>query len=128
MFSRIRYAAHVLSSSPVNPYEHPDIAFEDEEPVEINRVSKAIGGLVEIVVVSFVIGIFAVPVLTRMWPLHTIANANETTAVIASILGMLTLHFFERIKSAIGNHLKIGEKVAPYFGHKISEAYKTLRG
>lgn len=128
MFSRIRYAAHVLSSSPVNPYEHADIAFEEEKPVETNRVSRAIGGLIEILVVSLVIGTIAAPLFVRLWPVHPTANVNHITAVVASIITMLFMHFFERFKSEIGKHLKIGQKVAPYFGHKITEAYKILRG
>jgi hypothetical protein len=126
MFSRIRYAAHVLSSSPVNPYEHADIAFEEEKPVEITRVSRIIGGLIEVIVVSLVIGTIAAPLFVRLWPIH--ANVNSMTAVVASILAMLFTHFFERFKSEIGNQLKIGQRVAPYFGHKITEAFKILRG
>ena len=128
MFSRIRYAAHVLSSPRVDPYEHADIAFEEEKPVEITRVSRAIGGLLEIIVVSLVIGIFAAPLLTRVWPFRITANVNETTAIIAAILGMLAMHCFERVKSEISKHLQIGEKIAPYFGHKIAETYKIIRG
>jgi hypothetical protein len=128
MFSRIRYAAHVLSSSPVNPYEHADIAFEEEKPVEITRVSRAIGGLIEIIVVSLVIGTIAAPLFVRLWPAGPIANVNHMTAVVASMLAMLFTHFFERFKSEIGNRLKIGQRVAPYFGHKITEAFKILRG
>ncbi len=128
MFGRIRYAAHVLSSSPVNPYEHADIAFEEERPVEITRVSRAIGGLVEIVVVSLVIGLFAAPLLVKLWRFPTSASLNHVTAFVASILAMLFSHLFERFKSAVGNRLGIANRVAPYFGHKISEAFKTLRG
>ena len=57
-----------------------------------------------------------------------IVDMNRTTAVIASILGILAAQFYEQIKNAIGSHLKIGEKIAPYFGHRITETYKTLRG
>ncbi len=128
MFSRIRYAAHVLRSSPINPYDHADIAFEEEQPVEVTRVSRIIGGMIEVIVVSLVIGLFAAPLLTRLWPLHTVANVSERTAIVAAILGMVFMHFFERIKSEIGNRLKIRDKVAPYFGHKITSAYRTIRG
>src|ERR1700688_2801907 len=105
MFSRIRYAAHVLSSSPVNPYEHADIVFEEERPVEITRVSRAIGGLIEVIVISFVIGVFAAPVLVRPWRLPTSMNVNHLTAFLASLLGMLFTHFYDRFKSEIGNRL-----------------------
>jgi hypothetical protein len=128
MFSRIRYAAHVLSSPRVSSYEHADIGFEEEQPILVSRASRAIGGIVEVIVFSFVIGIFAAPLLTRVWPFHRILDANRTTAVIASTLGILATLLYERFKTEIVNRLKVGEKIAPYFGHKVTEAYRTLRG
>jgi hypothetical protein len=126
MFNRIRYAAHVLSSSPVDPYGQPDIKFEKEQPVETTRVSRYIGGLIEVLIVSLVIGIIAAPPLARLWPARTF-DLNRTTAVVAAILGMLAMHYFEKFKAAIGRRLKIGEKLAPYFGHRITRTITTLR-
>lgn len=128
MFSRIRCAAHVLSPQRVDPYVHADIAFEAEKPLEVSRASRLIGGLVEVIVISLAIGLFAVPPLSRLWPLRTVANAQHATAIIASILGISAMFFFEKLKAEVQKHLNIGERVAPYFGHRITEAYKILRG
>ena len=127
MFNRIRYAAHVLSSSPVDPYRHPDIKFEQEQPVETSRASRIIGGLIEVLIVAFVIGAIAAPFLTRFLPIRTIADVSRTTAIVAAILGMLVMHFFENFKTAIARRLKIGARVAPYFGHRITRTIRTLR-
>jgi len=127
MFSKIRYAAHVLSSSPANPYERPDITFEAEEPVEVTRVSGAIGGLIEVIVVSFLIGIFAAPLLVRLWPARPVANLDHLTAVVAALLAFLASNLFERFKAHIAGSLKIGQRIAPYFGHKIANTSKILR-
>lgn len=126
MFNRIRYATHVLSSSHVDPCEQPDIGFEQERPVETSRVSRYIGGLIEVLIVSLVIGAIAAPPLARLWPTRMF-DLNRTTAVVAAILAMLATHYFERFKAAIGRRLKIGERVAPYFGHRITRTIKTLR-
>jgi|SRR5579864_5218250 len=127
MFNRIRYAAHVLSSTPVNPYERLDIAFEEEKPVEVTGASRIIGGLIEIVVVSILIGTISVHFLGHLWPVRTVAHVNEATAIIAAILGMLAIHFFEQFKAELGRRLRIRDKVAPYFGHRITHAIRILR-
>ncbi len=128
MFNRVRHAAHVLSSSPVDPYEHPDIAFEEEQPVETNRVSRSIGGLIEIMLIGFVIGTFAAPLLARLWPLTKVAaDVNRTTAILAAILGMLAMYCVDKFQAEIRRQLNIGDTIAPYFGHRISRTIKILR-
>ncbi len=127
MFSRIRYAAQVLSSSPASAHERPDISFEEERPVEVTRASKIIGGFIELFVVSIAIGAIAAPFLVRFWPAQKMANVNELTAIVAAMVAMLFTHFFERFKEQIATHFRIGERVAPYFGHRITEAIRTLR-
>jgi len=128
MFNRIRYAAHVLSSSPVNPYEHADIRFEEERPVEITRVSRSVGGIVEVILFSFVIGTFAAPLLAHLWPLSKVsADVNRTTAILAAILGMLAMYCIDKFQAEIRRHLKIGDRVAPYFGRRIARTIKILR-
>ena len=128
MFSRIRYAAHVLSSSPVNPYEHAGIAFVEEKPVRITRVALAIGSFIEITIVSFIVALVASPLVTRVWPGKQVAGVNSLTAFVASMLGLLGYIFFERFKSEIASRLRIGQRIAPYFGHKITDAIRILRG
>jgi hypothetical protein len=127
MFSRIRYAAQVLSSSPVAPHENPDIAFEEEPSVAVSKLSRAIGGFLELFVVSVVIGFIAAPFLGNLWPVKTFSGANRVTAVIAAILALLVSQTFERVKIQLGSQLRIGERIAPYFGHKIAAAIRTLR-
>jgi len=130
MFNRIRYAASVLFPSPVNPLEEPDITFEEEKTPEITRVSRAIGFVFEVAVIagaSFVIGVFVAPLFAGFWPTKTVASVGTTTAVIAAILAFLSGHLLEKMKSAIGNQLKIRVRVAPYFGHRITRTVQIIR-
>lgn len=127
MFNRIRYAAHVLSSPQADPYGQPDVRFEAEESVEVNRISRRIGGLVEVFIIGSVIGIVAAPILVHVWPLRTIENVSNATAVVAAIVGILISQFFEKVKTEVVSRLHIGERIAPYFGHKITNAVKVLR-
>lgn len=128
MFNRIRYAAAVLSSSsPNNPYERSDIAFEEEKAPEVSRVSRFIGVVIEVLVITFGIGVFVAPAVARLWPARTVANVSTTAAVVAALLTFFSVQLFERFKVKLGAHLKIGEKVAPYFGHRITHAVKIIR-
>jgi hypothetical protein len=139
MFNRIRYAAHVLSLPKSDPYQKPDILFEEDRPEETGEVSRSIGGLIEVLLMSFVIGAIevllmsfvigaiAAPPLAHVWPMRTIANADRTTAVLAALLGMAVMYSYERFKILFVVRLKIGARIAPYFGHRITRAVRTLR-
>jgi hypothetical protein len=128
MFNRIRYAAHVLSSARVDPYKQPGIRFEEERVVDSTRISRAVGGIVEVILFSFLIGTFAAPVLAHLWPLSKVsADVNRTTAILAAILGMLAMYCVDKFQAEIRRHLKIGDRVAPYFGHRFTRTVRTLR-
>jgi hypothetical protein len=125
MFSKIRHASQVLSSVPKNPREEPDIVFEEQAPEEISFISKMIGGLVEIYILVVVVGIIGAPVFSKFVPVH--ADTTTKTAILAVVLS-LTLHqMWNGINESVRKRLKIGEKIAPFFGHKIVRAMKILR-
>jgi hypothetical protein len=129
MFTRIRYAAQVLSSSGANPWHTPDIVFEEKPTAVISKLSIALGNLIELMVISVVIGLLAAPFIGGLVPLRkVISDVNHLTAVIATVLTFLATQWFEKIKEQIGKRLGIGEKVAPYFGHRIARTYRILRG
>jgi hypothetical protein len=127
MFTRIRYAAQVLSSCPAPGHDRPDIVFEEVKPIEASRASRMIGNFIEIFIVSLLVGSIAAPLLFRLWPTQNFADVNRLTAVVAAMVAILLSQLFEHFKAQVGRHLRIGERVAPYFGHKITDAIKTLR-
>ncbi len=126
MFSRIRYAARVLSYSPpkVDNYDEPDIVFEEEPREELTKLSKVIGSLVEVFLVSLTIGLVSAPVIHRLFPAKEKVGLATATGIAAAILAFIAQHFLADLRLK----LKIGERVAPYFGHKILRTVQTLRG
>lgn len=130
MFSRIRYAARVLSYSPpkVERCDEPDIVFEEEPRLGISKVSKAIGTFIEILIVAVPIGTVAFPVIHFLFPDKESASLATITGIAAAFLSILGYHILERINVIIRLKLKIGERIAPYFGHKITRTVQVLRG
>jgi hypothetical protein len=130
MFSRIRYAARVLSYSPPKPdrSEVPDIIFEEEQPrAEVGRISSFIGTSIEILVVSTIIGMLSAPMVTRFLS-HEHANVLTAVGFLASLLAFGAHRLIEDLNKHIRLQLRIGERIAPYFGHKISRTFQMLRG
>jgi hypothetical protein len=130
MFSRIRYAAKVLtySAPKVSRFDEPDIVFEDESRPEVTKLSKVIGSLVEILLVSVAIGLVSAPLVHGIFPAKERAGVATITGVIAALLAFLSQHFLSDLNNRIRLKLKIGEKLAPYLGHKILKTMHTLRG
>ena len=130
MFSRIRYAARVLSYSPpkVDKCDEPDIVFEEEQRLEIGSVSKVIGTFIEIVILSVAVGTFAFPAIHFLFPAKENASLATITGITAAFLSMLGYHMLERLNIILRLKLKIGERIAPYFGHKITRVVQALRG
>jgi predicted ABC-type exoprotein transport system permease subunit len=127
MFSRIRHASQVLSSSsPKNLSEEPDIIFEEQASEEVSTVSRRIGVFIELFVLTIVVGFVGAPLFARHLPIH--ADATTTTALVAVILTYVGHQMWNTVNEKIREHLKIGERIAPFFGHKIVRAMKTLRG
>ncbi len=130
MFSRIRYAARVLSYSPpkVDKCDEPDIVFEEESRPETNNISKVIGTFIEILVVSVTVGMVAFPVVHFLFPAKQNASLATITGIAASVLSIVGYHILDKLNVSLRLKLKIGERIAPYFGHKILRTIHTLRG
>jgi hypothetical protein len=130
MFSRIRYAARILSYSPpkVDKCDEPDIVFEEESRLEASKISKYIGTSIEILAISVTFGLIAVPAVHFLFPAKENASLATITGIAASILSILFYHILDRLNVIVRLKLKIGERIAPYFGHKITRTVQALRG
>jgi hypothetical protein len=130
MFSRIRYAAKVLSYSPpkTSEFDRPDIVFEDVSPPEVTKASMRIGTFIEILVVSIVVGAISGPTISRLFPGKPQSGLMAITGMAASFLAIMSHKLIRDLNDHIRLKLKIGEKIAPFFGHKIMRAVRTLKG
>jgi hypothetical protein len=129
MFSRIRHAIKVLTYAAPKPdrFEAPDIVFEEQEREHAGRISLAIGTGIEIVLVSSIIGLLSAPIVTRVLS-HEHASVLTAVGFLASLLAFGAHRIIDDINKRLRLQLRIGERIAPYFGHKISRTVQTLRG
>jgi hypothetical protein len=130
MFSRIRYAAKVLSYSrpKVSKFDDPDLVFEEQYQSQVSKASARIGEFIEILIVASGVGFFVGPALLRIFPAKPTASLLTITGITVSIVSILANRVIEDINTRIRLQLKIGERLAPYFGHKITKAVQILRG
>jgi hypothetical protein len=129
MFTRIRYAAHVLSSptTALQPHERPDIVFEDAKPQEVTAASKRIAKLIEILLISLLVSSVSVHFISAFFAQKN-ANLTGITATMAALLAIVLDHLRATINSKIGEKLKIGERISPYVGHRLARTYRIIRG
>ena len=130
MFNRLRYTARVLSPSfPEKPKacDTPDITFEHENPIEVSRVSLVIGSLLGVFAVSLGVGEI-VYLIASAFPKVTTHSATTISAIAAGLLAILWQHVVNGVHARLLEHLKVGERIAPYFGRKITRTIQALRG
>ncbi|HXN52320.1 MAG TPA: hypothetical protein VN943_10310 [Candidatus Acidoferrum sp.] len=129
MFNRIRYAIKVLSyrSPELSPYDQPDIVFESESPQETTKLSKTLGSFVEVMLVSVAIG-FITGWVYRLMPGKGHTGIATITGIGAALLAFLSQRVIADLDYRLRLKLRIGDKLAPYLGHKILRTVRTLRG
>src|SRR5882672_699049 len=127
MFSSIRYAAHVLSHSPKpDPYTQPDIIFKEEEDQEVSKISRFISNSIGFFAVAVVFGASSAFIIKKL-PVVKSQNVTVAVGIFAIILSQVWHHFAQVIQNRIQGALRIGERIGPYFGRKITKAVRILR-
>jgi len=129
MFNRIRYAAHVLaySAPKPDPYNHPDIVFVEQKEPEVSKVSRVISSFIGLLTVGLAFGSLSA-FFWKVLPLHT-TNQNSAVAVgvLAVILSQVWAIFHQKLQAHLDQTLRVGERIAPFLGHKITRAIEILR-
>lgn len=130
MFTKIQYTARVLASSfPEKPHPRdvPDIIFEKEDPIKVSKISSVIGSLLGVFVLSLAVAMVSSKLIAA-FPKMTTHGVTTITAIAAGFLALLWQHFVSDVHKKLEAHLRVGERIAPYFGHKIARTISVLRG
>jgi hypothetical protein len=126
MFTRIKYAARVLSSPNKNQFEEPDIVFQEEKAPQVSAISTRIAGFLEVLVVSifltWVLALFHV-----VLPFEQTAKLNGPTATLVFIFVVIVQQIWGKLHSVIGTRLQIRDRIAPFFGRRLTRVVTTLR-
>jgi hypothetical protein len=127
LFSRIRLLVQAVRSEAPDLASTPDFVFEAEEPEKLSRVSLAIGGLIEVSAIAFFGGWlghrFAQLLLSGSSP-----QLSTVSGIAGAFLGVAGLQCVDALNRRIQLRLRLGERLAPFFGHKVEEACRVLKG
>ena len=126
MFRHIREAARILSYRDKLAL-HPDQREPKESYVTVRPAGKKITNFIELIVLSLGLGFFGFRALDLVMPHHEILSSRSVSQLVTAGLSLLAYVILERGKNSFLLRLNIGHRLAPYFGHKIDRAYKTLR-
>jgi len=128
MFNRIRYAAHVLAytAAKPDPYNHPDIVFVEQKAQEVSKVSRVIASSVGILTVSLAFGSLSA-FFWKVLPLHTAKNSVVAVGVLAVIFSQVWSIIHQKMQAHLDQTLRVGERIAPFLGHKITRAIEIIR-
>ena len=129
MFSRIREAVRILTYR--EPQGGPDHVTVERVAISVPRFGKFIAGFFEVTLGAYAIGYLAGHISTRIDKLipPTRSLSVTTLAGAVSFLLVYLLHSFRAdIEAKLRAHLNLTELLAPYFGHRLENAARILKG
>ena len=128
MFSHIREAVRIVSYHETQG--GPDIVIRERIEPTVPVAGKHIARFFEIIVVVYVIGRIAGPLgykLGHLIPARTLAMTSVAGALGA--LMMLMVDWLRTdIQQKISLHINLGNTLAPFFGRRLDNMFRILRG
>jgi len=92
-----------------------------------SRSSKFIGRLIELGVM-LAIGAAIGYAVHLFFPQKQTASIGPIAGALGSLLTLALDHPVGNIMASVRKYLRIGERVAPYFGHRIESTHQVLKG
>lgn len=128
MLRRVRETIRILRKPSENLFTKPDIVFSEEPEVRTSGISRVIGGFIEVAVLAFAAGYVGSLVGHALFPKQTGFSVGTLSGIVAALLSLLGYQCLHVLNSKLQLRLKIGERIAPYFGHRLGRTYRTLKG
>lgn len=126
MFSRLRETIRIVSYK--HKPLHPDLLSDDGDEVQVSKTSSRIGNIIELNIIGVVTGFVGHYIYNLLSGHRTSLSAGTLVGIAGAAVALLLIWFFDSLNHTIQLSIKLGEKLAPYFGHKIEEAVRTLKG
>jgi len=132
MFTRLRETVRILSYHEPNTGPHgPDVHFVVQEPQHFSKTRLNVAKLVQAVLAVYIVGKLATPCTTALEKLLQGHHPPTATSVAGGIGALLIFggHWLrQRIEGAIQKRVRLEEILAPYFGRRLENAIRTLKG
>jgi hypothetical protein len=128
MFSRIREAIRIIGYREPN-CEAPFVIQEHIEPPPPSVTGRRIAYLIQVAFAIYIIGRVSGPIgkeLILLLPGHAV---SLTVAGGTGALLMWTIDWLRNdIQTKLRLHLNLDDKLAPFFGHKLENVFRVLKG
>lgn len=129
MFSRIREATLILAYR--EPESGEDAVIVEHKPASFPAAGKVISQVIEVFALvyslAFVAGRVGEHLNKLIPPMRSVST--ETLAGAVGVLLVMTLHSVrDDIEKKIRARINLSELLAPYFGHRIDNTLRTLKG
>ena len=132
MFTRLRETYRILSYREPNEGPHgPDVHFVRHEPERFSKVRLSVANLVQVSVVVYVISNLATPFSNAFEQLLRGHHAPTVTSVAGGLGALLVFAFHwlrQQLEGAIQKKVRLEEILAPYFGRRLENTIRTLKG
>jgi hypothetical protein len=109
----------------------PDAVIVERKPaVPVSGFSKLIAFVIEAAILVSAVGFIAGRLGAFISHMHPVKAVSTFTVVgvVSALLLWITEQFIARFQLFLKVKLNIADKLAPYFGHKLDETYRIIRG
>lgn len=130
MFARLKETYRVLSYRA--PVVHgPDaVIIPARNPEDAPAFGKFVAFLIEAGICVYGVGYVAGHVGSAFFHAHPSEHFSLTTVVgiLGAVLFWLGHSLLIEVQKALKKYLNLGQTLSPYFGHKVHDTYRTIRG
>jgi hypothetical protein len=129
MFSRIREALRIITHR--EPENGADAVIVERESTTPSRAGFFIAHTVEILAIAYLFGYVAGkigPFLYKLVPHPHLASVSTIIVALGFLLAMWLHSIRADLEKHLRAHLDLGNALAPYFGHRLTNAIRTMKG
>ncbi len=127
MFRRIAEAKRILTYRRMETGAEPTCEIRPAQEPHTSNVSRRVASLMEVFAFAFLVGGIA-RFSESIMPHKTTADILPWVAILTGALVVLLNQSIHRVVTTIQQRLRIGEHIAPFFGHRIERVYRVLKG
>lgn len=130
MFRHVREVVRVLTYKPTSEEVSAaaDVVFVSEPSEPPPKISLAIIAALEALVFAFIFGYLSAFLAKLVLPEKPVASVGVIGGAAVLVLRVLGDRHLHSLGAKVKLRLRIGERLAPYFGRRMERTYRVLKG
>jgi MFS family permease len=129
VFNRLRETIHILTYR--EPVVHgPDAVIVPKRKDNAPQAGKVIAWLFEAFIFLYVVGFVAghLGTMISRYPPTKAISVGTLIGALGAVLYWLAHNLTLQIQMLLKRRLNLADRLAPYFGHKLDETYRAMKG